>query len=82
VLYAPGLGARAESNVELAEFLASHGYVVAIVPQLGSSATDLANGRARTSTSTRSTMRFQRIAYLLPFRTCFMVISPNSRRSH
>jgi pimeloyl-ACP methyl ester carboxylesterase len=44
VLYAPGLGARADSNVELAEFLASHGYVVAVVPQLGASEADLANG--------------------------------------
>lgn len=44
VLYAPGLGSRADSNVELAEFLASHGYAVAIVPQLGPSLEDLANG--------------------------------------
>jgi pimeloyl-ACP methyl ester carboxylesterase len=44
VLYAPGLGARADSNVEFAEFLASHGYVVATVPQLGPSSADLANG--------------------------------------
>jgi dienelactone hydrolase len=44
VLYAPGLGARADANVELAEYLASHGYMVAVVPQLGPSAADLANG--------------------------------------
>lgn len=35
VLYSGGLGSRSGANVELAEFLASHGYVVATVPQLG-----------------------------------------------
>jgi dienelactone hydrolase len=44
VLYSGGKGARADDNVELAEFLASHGYVVATVPQLGPSETDLALG--------------------------------------
>jgi pimeloyl-ACP methyl ester carboxylesterase len=46
VLYAPGLGARADANVELAEYLASHGYVVATVPQLGPSDADLTLGSA------------------------------------
>src|SRR5207248_3458208 len=38
VLYAGGLGARADANVELGEYLASHGYIMATVPQLGPSA--------------------------------------------
>ncbi len=38
VLYAGGLGSRADANVELGEYLASHGYIVATVPQLGPSA--------------------------------------------
>lgn len=44
VLYAPGLGARADANAELGEYLASHGYVVAVVPQLGAFEADLENG--------------------------------------
>ena len=38
VLYAGGLGSRSDANVELGEYLASHGYIVATVPQLGPSA--------------------------------------------
>jgi dienelactone hydrolase len=38
VLYAGGLGSRADANVELGEYLASHGYIMATVPQLGPSA--------------------------------------------
>lgn len=38
VLYAGGLGCRADANVELGEYLASHGYIVATVPRLGPSA--------------------------------------------
>lgn len=37
VLYSGGKGSRADANVELGEYLASHGYVVATVPQLGPS---------------------------------------------
>lgn len=37
VLYAGGKASRADANVEMEEFLASHGYVVATVPQLGPS---------------------------------------------
>lgn len=37
VLYSGGKGSRADANVELAEYLASHGYVIATVPQLGPS---------------------------------------------
>jgi pimeloyl-ACP methyl ester carboxylesterase len=37
VLYSGGKGSRADANVELGEYLASHGYVVATVPQLGAS---------------------------------------------
>ncbi len=44
VLYSGGKGSRADDNVELAEFLASHGYVVATVPQLGTSEDDFALG--------------------------------------
>lgn len=35
VLYAGGLGSRADANVELGEYLASHGYIMATVAQLG-----------------------------------------------
>ncbi len=35
VLYAGGLGSRADANVELGEYLASHGYSMATVAQLG-----------------------------------------------
>jgi hypothetical protein len=38
VLYAGGLGSRADANVELGEYLASHGYIMATVAQLGPSA--------------------------------------------
>ena len=37
VLFSGGKASRADANVELAEYLASHGYVVATVPQLGPS---------------------------------------------
>ena len=37
VLYAGGLGSRADANVELGEYLASHGYIMATVAQLGPS---------------------------------------------
>ena len=37
VLYAGGLGSRADANVELGEYLASHGYIMAAVAQLGPS---------------------------------------------
>src|ERR1700737_2395223 len=46
VLYSPGLGARGDSNAELAEFLASHGYVVATVPNLGPSPSHLEMGNS------------------------------------
>src|SRR5258707_2599902 len=41
VFYAGGLGSAADANVELAEYLASHGYIVATVPQLGPSAEEI-----------------------------------------
>jgi len=41
LLYAGGLGSRADANEELGEFLASQGYIVATVPQLGPSSVDL-----------------------------------------
>lgn len=44
VLYSGGKGSRADANVELGEFLASHGYVVATVPQLGPSDQELELG--------------------------------------
>ena len=44
VLYSGGKGSRADDNVELAEFLASYGYVVATVPQLGPSDQELELG--------------------------------------
>ena len=37
VLYAGGLGSRADANVELGEYLASHGYIMVTVAQLGPS---------------------------------------------
>ena len=37
LLYSGGKGSRADDNIELAEYLASNGYVVATVPQLGPS---------------------------------------------
>ncbi len=37
VLYSAGLGGRGDSNAELGEFLASHGYVVATVANVGMS---------------------------------------------
>jgi len=37
VLFSGGKASRADANIELAEYLASHGYVVATVPQLGPS---------------------------------------------
>ena len=44
VLYSGGKGSRADDNVELGEFLASYGYVVATVPQLGPSDEELELG--------------------------------------
>jgi hypothetical protein len=44
LLYAGGRRSRADANVELAEYLASHGYVVVTVPQLGPSADALELG--------------------------------------
>lgn len=41
VLYSGGKSSRADDNVELGEYLASHGYVVATVPQLGPSAQEI-----------------------------------------
>jgi dienelactone hydrolase len=41
VLYASGQDSRADANVELGEFLASHGYIVVTVPQLGANEDDL-----------------------------------------
>ncbi|HSP14169.1 MAG TPA: acyl-CoA thioester hydrolase/BAAT C-terminal domain-containing protein [Thermoanaerobaculia bacterium] len=55
ILYSAGLGGRGDSNAELGEYLASHGFVVATVPnvgrspqniEMGSSAADL-EGHAR-----------------------------------
>jgi len=43
-LFSGGKASRADANVELAEYLASHGYVVAIVPQLGPSPQELELG--------------------------------------
>ncbi len=37
LLYSGGKASRADANVELGEYLASHGYVVAVLPQLGPS---------------------------------------------
>ncbi|HXI02098.1 MAG TPA: acyl-CoA thioester hydrolase/BAAT C-terminal domain-containing protein [Candidatus Saccharimonadales bacterium] len=44
VLYSGGKGSRADDNVELGEFLAGHGYMVAVVPQLGPSPDEPALG--------------------------------------
>lgn len=44
VLYSGGKGSRADANVELEEFLASYGYVVATVPQLGPSESNIELG--------------------------------------
>jgi pimeloyl-ACP methyl ester carboxylesterase len=44
VLYSGGLGSRADANVELGEYLASHGFVMATVPQLGASSDNLGLG--------------------------------------
>ena len=44
ILYSGGKGSRADANVELGEYLASYGYVVVTVPQLGPSAQDLELG--------------------------------------
>jgi len=44
VLYSGGKASRADDNVELAEYLASYGYVVATVPQLGPSDQELELG--------------------------------------
>ena len=37
LLYCAGAGARGDSNAELGEYLASHGYMVMIVPNIGAS---------------------------------------------
>lgn len=44
LLYAAGKGSRADANVELGEYLASHGYIVATVPQLGPSEANIELG--------------------------------------
>jgi hypothetical protein len=44
VLYSGGKASRADANVELGEYLASYGYVVATVPQLGPSDQELELG--------------------------------------
>jgi hypothetical protein len=44
VLYSGGKASRADDNVELGEYLASYGYVVATVPQLGPSDHELELG--------------------------------------
>lgn len=44
VLYSGGKASRADDNLELAEYLASYGYVVATVPQLGPSDQELELG--------------------------------------
>jgi len=44
VLYSGGKGSRADDNIELGEYLASYGYVVATVPQLGPSDQELELG--------------------------------------
>jgi Chlorophyllase len=44
VLYSGGKGSRADDNLELGEYLASYGYVVATVPELGPSNEELELG--------------------------------------
>jgi hypothetical protein len=44
VLYSGGKASRADDNVELGEYLASHGYVIATVPELGPSSQDIELG--------------------------------------
>lgn len=44
VLYSGGKASRADANVELGEYLASYGYIVATVPQLGPSDQELELG--------------------------------------
>ena len=44
LLYAAGKNSRADANVELGEYLASHGYIVATVPQLGPSEANIELG--------------------------------------
>jgi len=46
LLYSSGLGARGDSNAELGEFLATHGFVVATVPNLGVSREHMDMGNA------------------------------------
>jgi hypothetical protein len=44
VLYSGGKASRADANIEIGEFLASNGYIVATVPQLGPSEDDIELG--------------------------------------
>src|SRR5579864_3229182 len=44
LLYSSGKAARSDSNLELGEYLASHGYIVVTVPQLGPSDQELELG--------------------------------------
>lgn len=44
LLYSGGKGSRTDDNVELGEYLASHGYVVATLPQVGPSNEEIALG--------------------------------------
>jgi dienelactone hydrolase len=51
LLYSGGKGSRADDNVELAEYLASYGDVVATVPQLGPSDKELELGSSQAEIS-------------------------------
>jgi dienelactone hydrolase len=46
LLYCAGTGGRGDSNAELGEYLASHGYVVMTVPNVGPSAANFEMGNA------------------------------------
>jgi hypothetical protein len=61
VLYFGGLNAHLNSNAVLAEFLASHGYIVASISLLG--ATDHATNQARTPEAIETTVRDMEFAW-------------------
>lgn len=59
VLYSGGKASRADDNVELGEYLASYGYVVATVPQLGPSDHELELGSSPPEISPSQVQRRQ-----------------------
>ena len=61
VLYFAGLNAHSNSNALLAEFLASHGYIVASISILG--ATDQATNQARAPEAIETTVRDMEFAW-------------------